>query len=231
MAFSSTVLPADGGTTLTAACAVYYSGAGIQATCVAGTWQYTGTCTYVACNAAPATQVGAVAYRGITLPANSGTISTAICAWGYYGAGIQANCVGTIWQYSGTCTYVACDSAPVTQVGAVSFGSMALPVNAGTATTAACARGYSGYGIIAVCAASNWAYSGSCVEDALGNSKVCNDDIPKCEVGACATRNVRGSSKPVCLRCMANYLSVTDDSGQDNIVQCGEWMYRKRCDG
>jgi len=26
----------------------------------------------------------------------------------------------------------------------------------------------------------------------------------------------------VCLRCLANYEPVVDDSGQDNILQCGE---------
>jgi hypothetical protein len=32
-----------------------------------------------------------------------------------------------------------------------------------------------------------------------------------------------GVAKWVCLRCLSNYLPVVDASGQDNIVQCGEW--------
>lgn len=59
-------------------------------------------------------------------------------------------------------------------------------------------------------------------QDALSNSNGCLATIPKCEAGACASRNVKGVARWVCLRCMANYDPVTDDSGQDNIIQCGE---------
>jgi hypothetical protein len=60
--------------------------------------------------------------------------------------------------------------------------------------------------------------------DAISNSDGCitNGLIPKCEPGACATRNVQGTARWVCLRCLANYLPVVDASGQDNIIQCGE---------
>jgi hypothetical protein len=60
-------------------------------------------------------------------------------------------------------------------------------------------------------------------QDALSNSNGCLETIPKCEAGACATRNVRGVARWVCLRCLSNYEAVVDDSGQDNIIQCGEW--------
>ena len=60
------------------------------------------------------------------------------------------------------------------------------------------------------------------LQDALSNSNGCLETIPKCETGACATRNVMGSARWVCLRCMANYQPVVDGSGQDNIIQCGE---------
>lgn len=59
-------------------------------------------------------------------------------------------------------------------------------------------------------------------QDALSNSNGCLDTIPKCEAGACATRNVKGVARWVCLRCLSNYEAVVDDSGQDNIIQCGE---------
>jgi len=59
-------------------------------------------------------------------------------------------------------------------------------------------------------------------QDALSNSNGCLATIPKCEPGACATRNVMGVARWVCLRCMANYEPVIDASGQDNILQCGE---------
>lgn len=58
--------------------------------------------------------------------------------------------------------------------------------------------------------------------DALSNSNGCLATIPKCESGACATRNIMGVARWVCLRCLANYEPVVDASGQDNIVQCGE---------
>lgn len=58
--------------------------------------------------------------------------------------------------------------------------------------------------------------------DALSNSNGCLDTIPKCEAGACATRNIMGTARWVCLRCMSNYAPVVDSSGQDNIVQCGK---------
>ncbi len=60
-------------------------------------------------------------------------------------------------------------------------------------------------------------------QDALSNSNGCLDTIPKCEQGACATRNIMGVARWVCLRCLANYEPVVDASGQDNILQCGEW--------
>lgn len=59
-------------------------------------------------------------------------------------------------------------------------------------------------------------------QDALSNSNGCLDTIPKCEQGACATRNIMGVARWVCLRCLANYEPVVDASGQDNILQCGE---------
>jgi hypothetical protein len=59
--------------------------------------------------------------------------------------------------------------------------------------------------------------------DPLSNSNGCLGTIPKCEQGACATRNVMGVARWVCLRCLANYEPVVDASGQDNILQCGEW--------
>lgn len=60
-------------------------------------------------------------------------------------------------------------------------------------------------------------------QDALSNSNGCLPTIPKCESGACATRNLMGSAKWVCLRCQGGYDPVIDASGQDNIIQCGEW--------
>jgi len=60
------------------------------------------------------------------------------------------------------------------------------------------------------------------LSDALSNSNGCLDVIPKCERGGCATRNIMGTSRWTCLRCMANYEPVVDKSGQDNIVQCGK---------
>lgn len=57
--------------------------------------------------------------------------------------------------------------------------------------------------------------------DALSNSNGCLETIPKCEAGACATRNIQGQARWVCLRCMSNYEPVVDASGQDNIIQCG----------
>ena len=59
-------------------------------------------------------------------------------------------------------------------------------------------------------------------QDALSNSNGCLATIPKCEPGACATRNVMGVARWVCLRCLSNYDPVVDASGQDNILQCGE---------
>jgi hypothetical protein len=61
-------------------------------------------------------------------------------------------------------------------------------------------------------------------QDALSNSNGCLATIPKCEQGACATRNIMGVARWVCLRCLANYEPVVDGSGQDNIVQCGEFF-------
>jgi hypothetical protein len=59
-------------------------------------------------------------------------------------------------------------------------------------------------------------------QDALSNSNGCLPTIPKCESGACATRNIMGNAKWVCLRCQGGYEPVVDASGQDNIIQCGE---------
>ena len=66
-------------------------------------------------------------------------------------------------------------------------------------------------------------------QDALSNSNGCLATIPKCEPGACATRNVMGVARWVCLRCMANYDPVIDASGQDNILQCGKWHSKLEC--
>jgi len=60
------------------------------------------------------------------------------------------------------------------------------------------------------------------LQDAISNSNGCLSTIQKCEPGACATRNVMGTARWVCLRCLANYEPVVDASGQDNIIQCGE---------
>lgn len=62
------------------------------------------------------------------------------------------------------------------------------------------------------------------LQDAISNSNGCLSTIQKCEPGACATRNVKGTARWVCLRCLANYDPVVDDSGQDNILQCGRWQ-------
>jgi hypothetical protein len=61
-------------------------------------------------------------------------------------------------------------------------------------------------------------------DDALSNSNGCLGNIPKCEAGACATRNIMGVARWTCLRCRGNYDPVVDSSGQDNIIQCGEWQ-------
>jgi hypothetical protein len=60
--------------------------------------------------------------------------------------------------------------------------------------------------------------------DAFSNSNGCFDGIPKCELGACATRNIMGTASWVCLRCRGNYEPVVDSSGQDNIIQCGKML-------
>jgi hypothetical protein len=62
----------------------------------------------------------------------------------------------------------------------------------------------------------------TCLQDALSNSNGCLATIPKCEAGACATRNIMGVARWACLRCSGNYEPVVDASGQDNIIQCGE---------
>jgi hypothetical protein len=59
-------------------------------------------------------------------------------------------------------------------------------------------------------------------QEALSNSNGCLDTIPKCEPGACVTKNIMGVARWACLRCLANYAPVVDASGQDNIIQCGE---------
>jgi hypothetical protein len=60
-------------------------------------------------------------------------------------------------------------------------------------------------------------------QDALSNSNGCLNTIPKCEAGACATRNIMGVARWVCLRCRGGYEPVVTADGQDNIVQCGEF--------
>lgn len=67
------------------------------------------------------------------------------------------------------------------------------------------------------------------LQDALSNSNGCLSKIPKCEPGACATRNIQGVAHWVCLRCLSNYDPVVDSSGQDNIIQCGEWSGFREC--
>jgi hypothetical protein len=57
-------------------------------------------------------------------------------------------------------------------------------------------------------------------QEALSNSNGCLDTIPKCETGACATRNVMGVARWVCLRCQGTYAPVVTADGQDNIIQC-----------
>ena len=76
---------------------------------------------------------------------------------------------------------------------------------------------------VALCAQQASAAGRSLKQDALSNSNGCLTTIPKCEPGACATRNIMGTAQWVCLRCLANYAPVVDASGQDNIVQCGEY--------
>jgi hypothetical protein len=61
--------------------------------------------------------------------------------------------------------------------------------------------------------------------DAVSNSNGCLEWIPKCEEGACSTRNIMGTARWVCLRCLANYEPVVDSSGQANIIQCGEHAF------
>jgi hypothetical protein len=76
--------------------------------------------------------------------------------------------------------------------------------------------------ILALFAGSDAARQLAQSQDALSNSNGCLGTIPKCEQGACATRNIMGVARWVCLRCLANYEPVVDASGQDNILQCGE---------
>jgi hypothetical protein len=64
----------------------------------------------------------------------------------------------------------------------------------------------------------------SVLDDALSNSNGCLDTIPKCETGACATRDVMGVARWVCLRCLTNYEPVVTGDGQDNIIQCGKHL-------
>lgn len=59
-------------------------------------------------------------------------------------------------------------------------------------------------------------------QDALSNSNGCLPTIPKCEPNACATRNIMGTARWVCLRCRGGYEPVVTADGQDNIIQCGE---------
>jgi hypothetical protein len=57
---------------------------------------------------------------------------------------------------------------------------------------------------------------------ALSNSDGCLPSIPKCEPGACVTRDIMGVARWACLRCQGNFEPVVDGSGQDNIIECGE---------
>jgi hypothetical protein len=60
------------------------------------------------------------------------------------------------------------------------------------------------------------------LQEALSNSNGCLGTIPRCEQNACVTRNIQGGGAWACLRCLGTYNPVTDSSGQDNIIQCGE---------
>jgi len=73
--------------------------------------------------------------------------------------------------------------------------------------------------LLALCTASVEARR-QLTQDALSNSNGCLATIPKCEQGACATRNIMGVARWTCLRCLSNYEPVVDASGQDNIIQC-----------
>lgn len=83
-------------------------------------------------------------------------------------------------------------------------------------------RSYALVALLATVALCATADARQLAQDALSNSNGCLDTIPKCEQGACATRNIMGVARWVCLRCLANYEPVVDASGQDNILQCGE---------
>jgi hypothetical protein len=83
-------------------------------------------------------------------------------------------------------------------------------------------RSYAFVALVATLALFASADARQLAQDALSNSNGCLGTIPKCEQGACATRNVMGVARWVCLRCLANYEPVVDASGQDNILQCGE---------
>lgn len=78
--------------------------------------------------------------------------------------------------------------------------------------------------LVAVLACSALVFSAdaarSLQQEALSNSNGCLDNIPKCETGACATRNVMGVARWVCLRCQGTYAPVVTADGQDNIIQC-----------
>jgi hypothetical protein len=60
------------------------------------------------------------------------------------------------------------------------------------------------------------------LQEAISNSNGCLNDIPKCEQYACVTRNIKGVARWACQRCQGSYQAVVDDSGQDNIIQCGK---------
>jgi hypothetical protein len=64
----------------------------------------------------------------------------------------------------------------------------------------------------------------SLLQDAISNSNGCLNDIPKCEPYACVTRNIKGVARWACQRCQGGYSAVVDDSGQDNIIQCGKCL-------
>jgi hypothetical protein len=60
-------------------------------------------------------------------------------------------------------------------------------------------------------------------DTSLSNSNGCLGTIPRCEANACVTRSIKGVASWACLRCLGTYEAVIDSSGQDNIIQCGEF--------
>lgn len=81
--------------------------------------------------------------------------------------------------------------------------------------------------LLSVCSCPAFAHR-NVLQDAISNSNGCLNDIPKCEQYACVTRNIKGVARWACQRCQGGYQAVVDDSGQDNIIQCGK---RQLCAG